>query len=114
MNECLMSLRKRHRVAQDLVLADDDGNGDSAPLDLADWSPNPEQLYSRTEFHEILRKALAVLGPRLRAVFVLRDIEGLSINETAAALGLHETAVKARLLRARLQLRENLSQYFRK
>lgn len=114
MNECLMSLRKRNRIAQELVLGDDDGSGDSAPLDLADWAPNPEQLYSRAEFHEILRKALAGLGPRLRAVFVLRDIEGLSISETATALGLHETAVKARLLRARLQLRGNLSHYFKK
>lgn len=114
MNECLMSLRKRNRFAQELVLTNEDGSGDSTPLDLADWSPNPEQLYTRAEFHEILRKVLGVLRPRLRAVFVLRDIEGLSISETAAALGLHETAVKAHLLRARLQLRENLSPYFKK
>ena len=111
MNECLMKLRQRKRIAQEIAL---DADGSSGPLDLADWSPNPEQLYSRSEFQEILGNALAALGPRLRTVFVLRDIEGLSIIETATVLGLHATAVKARLLRARLQLREQLSKYFKK
>jgi RNA polymerase sigma-70 factor, ECF subfamily len=113
MNECLMSPRKRNRIAQELPLEDENGSSEFAVSEFADWSPNPEQLYSRSEFREILRHALAALRPRLRAVFVLRDIEGLSINETATALGLHETAVKARLLRARLQLREELSSYFK-
>jgi RNA polymerase sigma-70 factor (ECF subfamily) len=81
-------------------------------LDVADWSPNPEQLYSRSELQEILRKALEGLPPALRIVFVLRDLEVLSIKETAAALDLHPSAVKARLLRARLQLREKLSRVF--
>ena len=114
MNECLMKLRKRKRIAQEVALDGKDNHDSSGPLDLADWSPNPEQLYSRSEFQEILRNGLAGLGPRLRAVFVLRDIEGLSIIETATALGLHTSAVKARLLRARLQLREELSKYFKK
>jgi RNA polymerase sigma-70 factor (ECF subfamily) len=114
MNECLMKLRKRNRSAQEISLDEGDGDGHVAPLDVADWSPNPEQLYSRSELQEILGKQLQGLRPGLRAVFVLRDIEGLSIAETATALGLHPAAVKARLLRARLQLREQLSRYFRK
>lgn len=112
MNECLMKLRKRKRVARELPLGEGDG-GLAEPLDLADWSPNPEQLYSRSELQEILRKELAGLRPGLRMVFVLRDIEGLSIAETAIALGLGESAVKARLLRARLGLRDALSKYFK-
>ena len=60
-----------------------------------------------------LRKSLEELNPRLKSVFVLRDIEELSISETAEILSLTTTAVKARLFRARLQLREILSKYFR-
>ena len=88
-------------------------DGEHAPIDVADWSPNPEQLYSNAELQDILRKALGGLLPTLRITFVLRDIEGLSIKETAAVLDLDPSAVKARLFRARLQLRERLSHYFR-
>ena len=77
-------------------------------------APNPEELYSATELREILRKTLQDLGPGLRMVFVLRDIEGLSLEQTAEALGLSLSAVKARSWRARLQLRERLSKYFNK
>jgi RNA polymerase sigma-70 factor (ECF subfamily) len=83
-------------------------------LDVADWSPNPEQLYTRAELKEILRKALEELPPILRVVFVLRDVEDFSIKETGAALDLQPTAVKARLFRARLQLRAKLTKYFRR
>lgn len=114
LNESFMKLRKRRSHCQELSLEYDDPKGDHLPLDLADWSPNPEQLYSRSELQEILRKALQELVPELRVVFVLRDLEGLSIKETVAALDLHPSAVKARLYRARLQLREKLSKYFRK
>ena len=112
LNESLMKLRKR-RSAQEVPFEYEDPNGETAPLDVTDWSPNAEQIYSRTELQEILRKALEELAPILRVVFVLRDVEDLSIKETAAALDLHPNAVKARLLRARLQLREKLSKYFR-
>jgi RNA polymerase sigma-70 factor (ECF subfamily) len=111
LNESLMTLRRR-RYTQELPLEYEDPNGEHLPLDVADWSPNPEQLYSRSELQEILRKALEGLPPALRIVFVLRDLEVLSIKETAAALDLHPSAVKARLLRARLQLREKLSRVF--
>jgi RNA polymerase sigma-70 factor (ECF subfamily) len=113
MNESLMKLRKRRRYAQELPLEYEDQDGEILPSDVADWSPNPEQLYGRSELQDILRNALEELRPALRVVFVLRDVEGLSIAETAAALDLHPSAVKARLLRARLQLRETLSKYFR-
>jgi RNA polymerase sigma-70 factor (ECF subfamily) len=113
LNESLMKLRKR-RFAQEVPLEYEDPNGETAPLDVTDWSPNAEQIYSRAELQEILRKALEELAPILRVVFVLRDVEDLSIKETAAALDLHPNAVKARLLRARLQLREKLSKYFRR
>jgi RNA polymerase sigma-70 factor (ECF subfamily) len=113
LNESLMTLRKRRRYTQELPLEYEDPNGEHLPLDVADWSPNPEQLYSRSELQEILRKALEGLPPALRVVFVLRDVEGLSTNETSAALDLGSSAVKARLFRARLQLREKLSKFFR-
>jgi RNA polymerase sigma-70 factor (ECF subfamily) len=113
LNEALMTLRRQRRYSRELPLEYEDPNDNKLPLDVADWSPNPEQLYSRSELQEILRKALEGLSPALRVVFVLRDVEVLSIKETAAALDLHPSAVKARLLRARLQLRENLSKFFR-
>jgi RNA polymerase sigma-70 factor (ECF subfamily) len=86
---------------------------ENLPADLSQWVPNPEELCSRSELREILRKSLEELNPRLKSVFVLRDIEELSISETAEILSLTPTAVKARLFRARLQLREILSKYFR-
>jgi RNA polymerase sigma-70 factor, ECF subfamily len=113
LNESLMTLRRRRRYTHELPLEYEDPNGKNLPLDVADWSPNPEQLYRRSELQEILRKALEELPLALRVVFVLRDVEVLSIKETAAALDLHPSAVKARLLRARLQLREKLSNFFR-
>jgi len=68
--------------------------------------------HQSTETRTFLDAAVQQLSPNLRVVFLMRDIEKLSIQETAEALGLSEVAVKARLLRARLQLREQLSAYF--
>ncbi|HEY9128085.1 MAG TPA: sigma-70 family RNA polymerase sigma factor [Acidobacteriaceae bacterium] len=112
-NESLMRLRKR-RTGK-MVSIDDDIETEegSVPRDLADWSPNPEQNYSQAELAEILRKTIQGLPQGFRVVFVLRDVEGLSTEETAETLGLSIPAVKSRLLRARLQLRERLSRYFR-
>lgn len=111
-NQALMKVRKM-RYAQELPLEYEGSDGESLPVDLADWSPDPELLYSRSELHEILHNALEKLSPSLRIVFVLRDVEGMSLPESAAVLHLHPSAVKARLYRARLQLREYLSKYFR-
>jgi RNA polymerase sigma-70 factor (ECF subfamily) len=112
-NESLMRLRKRKTsktVSMDQDVETDEG---SIPRDFAEWRPNPEQNYSQSELAEILRKTIAGLPPGFRTVFTLRDIETLSTDETAEALGLSVPAVKSRLLRARLQLRERLSRYFR-
>jgi RNA polymerase sigma-70 factor (ECF subfamily) len=87
---------------------------DSMPREVADWSPNPEQLYNQAELRDILGKTIQGLPPSFRTVFVLRDVEGLSTEETAQALELSVPAVKSRLLRARLQLRERLNRYFKK
>ena len=113
-NESLMRLRKR-RTGK-MVSIDDDIETEegSVPRDLADWSPNPEQNYGQAELAEILRKTIQGLPHGFRIVFVLRDVDGLSTEETAETLGLSIPAVKSRLLRARLQLRERLSRYFRK
>ena len=113
-NESLMRLRKR-RTGK-MVSIDEDVQTDegSMPRDLADWSPDPESLYGQSEMGEILRKTIQGLPQGFRVVFVLRDVAGLSTEETAETLGLSVPAVKSRLLRARLQLRERLSRYFKK
>ncbi|MGC2196843.1 MAG: sigma-70 family RNA polymerase sigma factor [Terriglobales bacterium] len=114
LNEALMKLRRQRTTREESLDRDFQTDTDTLPTDVADWSPNPQELYSTVEFREILIKCLLKLQPALRVVFVLRDIEELSINETGEALGLSAVAVKARLLRARLQLREGLSRYFKK
>jgi RNA polymerase sigma-70 factor (ECF subfamily) len=81
---------------------------------LADWAPDPEQNYSQAELAEILEKTVKGLPPGFRVVFELRDVQGLSTEDTAEALGLSIPAVKSRLLRARLQLRERLTRYFKR
>jgi RNA polymerase sigma-70 factor (ECF subfamily) len=78
-----------------------------------DWGPTPEQRYSQEELRGALEGAVAALKPDQRVVFQLRDVEELSIEETARTLGISMSAVKSRLLRARLALREKLNRYFR-
>ena len=113
-NESLMRLRKRRTA--NMVSLDEDiqTEEDSVPREVADWSPNPEQMYSQAELKDILSRTIQGLPSSFRTVFVLRDVEGLSTEETAEALDLSVPAVKSRLLRARLQLRERLNKYFKK
>ena len=112
LNQSLMKLRKQ-RSAKEASLDDDfQADSDILPTEVTDWAPNPEQLYWASELRDILIKCLEELSPILRTVFVLRDIEGLTIDQTAEALNVSEAAVKARLWRARLQLREGLTKYF--
>jgi RNA polymerase sigma-70 factor (ECF subfamily) len=87
------------------------GDADSIPHPeyIADWRDSPEQLAERNETRRLLDEALAQLDEKHRLVFLLRDVEGFSVKETAEALGLSEANVKVRLLRARLQLREQLT-----
>jgi RNA polymerase sigma-70 factor, ECF subfamily len=79
------------------------------PEYIADWRHSPEQLVQKNEIQRLLDEALAKLDEKHRLVFLLRDVEGLSVKETAETLGLSEANTKVRLLRARLQLREQLT-----
>lgn len=113
-NEALMKLRKR-RSSKEVSMEDsEDGNGEVAVRDFADWKPNPEQILAQAELENILRNAIRSLPPTFRTVFYLRDVEGLSTEETAGMLNLSIGAVKARLFRARLRLREELGKTFRR
>jgi len=111
-NEALMKLRKRrpNQVSLDEPVETEE---DSMPREIEDWGPSPEQRYAQTQLQEILSGAIAELDPALRIVFLLRDVEELSTEETAELLGLSVPAVKSRLLRARLRLRQRLSKSFK-
>src|SRR5713101_140466 len=111
-NEALMRLRKRrpNQVSLDEPI---EGEDDFIPQQIQDWGPSPEQRYAQTEMRDILRGVIEELPPDFRVVFVLRDVEGLSTLETAEAVGISEAAVKSRLLRARLKLRQKLDRHFR-
>jgi RNA polymerase sigma-70 factor, ECF subfamily len=113
-NQALMKLRKRKSDRS--VSLDDtiDTGEDTVAREIAAWDENPEQRYSREEINEILGSAIDGLAPIYRAVFVLRDVDGLSTEEAADALDLSVPAVKSRLLRARLQLRDKLTRYFKR
>jgi RNA polymerase sigma-70 factor, ECF subfamily len=110
----LMKLRKRR--SDKTVPLDDpiDTGEDVVAREIAVWDENPEDTYSREELGKILDEAVQSLKPAYRTVFVLRDIEEMSIEETAEALNLSISAVKSRLLRARLQLREKLTRQFKR
>ena len=112
-NEALMKLRRRRTDRTVSIDEDVETDEGTMPREVADWSPNPEQLYGQSELSEILKKTIQGLPPGFRTVFVLRDVEGLSTEETGEMLGLSIPAVKSRLLRARLQLRERLAKYFK-
>jgi RNA polymerase sigma-70 factor (ECF subfamily) len=111
-NESLMILRKSK---PDLVPVDEPDDNEDKPtgeLVLTDWCCLPEEELLSAESRQFLDKAAKNLPERLKVVFLLRDVQGLSIRETAETLGISEVAVKTRLLRARLKLREDLSLYF--
>jgi RNA polymerase sigma-70 factor (ECF subfamily) len=109
-NEALMLLRRRR---PEFALDEEPEEGaPMLPTQLADWSHLPERDLLSGEARQKLDLAIQMLPEKLRVVFLLRDVEGLSIKETSEALNLSETAVKTRLLRARLNLRERLALYF--
>ena len=110
-NESLMKLRKRHTREMSIEYNHQDPTATS-PFDIADWAPNPEQLFGALELRKILRSKLQELQPNLRVTFILRDIEGLSTEDTAEILDVTVDAVKARVWRARLRLRQLLTKYF--
>jgi RNA polymerase sigma-70 factor (ECF subfamily) len=111
-NEALMRLRKR-RPGQLSLDEPIEGDGDLMPRELEDWRPNPEREYAKAELQAQLGEVIEKLEPEFRIVLVLRDIEELSTQETAEALGISVPNVKSRLLRARLKLREKLNRHFR-
>jgi RNA polymerase sigma-70 factor (ECF subfamily) len=111
-NEALMFLRRKRpeQISIDEPVETDEGEVE--PVQIVDWCCLPEQELLSSEAREHLDRAIEELSLSLRVVFVLRDIQGLSTLETAEVLNLSETAVKTRLSRARLQLREELSGYY--
>ncbi|MDQ2775808.1 MAG: RNA polymerase sigma factor [Acidobacteriota bacterium] len=113
-NEALMKLRKRRSDRTVPLDEPIDTGEDEVVREIAVWEENPEQRYSREELGTILDEAIDSLKPAYRTVFILRDIEEMSIEETAEVLKLSISAVKSRLLRARLQLREKLTRLFKR
>ncbi len=113
-NQALMKLRKRKTDRSVSIDEGIDTGEDTVVREIAAWDENPEQQFSREELGSILDEAVQSLAPPYRTVFVLRDIDELSTEETAEALDLSVPAVKSRLLRARLQLREKLTRFFKR
>jgi RNA polymerase sigma-70 factor (ECF subfamily) len=112
-NEALMLIRKRRpETVLSVIGSEETEQEDFYPAQLTDWCCLPEEEFLSSESKEALDQAVQHLPENLRIVFILRDIEGLSIQETGDALDLSETNVKTRLLRARLRLREELSKYY--
>lgn len=114
-NEALMKLRKRR---PDKMLSLDEpipgADDDFRPRDVEDWDDDPAERFEKKELRRILTEAIETLEAPYRTVFVLRDIEKISTAETAEMLCLSVPAVKSRLLRARLRLREHLNPYFKR
>jgi RNA polymerase sigma-70 factor (ECF subfamily) len=113
-NESLMRLRKR-RPGKLLSLDETVDTGEeTVTREIAVWDDNPEQRYSQDELRRILMQAVDSLAPIYRTVFILRDMDELTTEEAAAALGISVPAVKSRLLRARLELRDRLTRFFKR
>jgi RNA polymerase sigma-70 factor, ECF subfamily len=109
-NESRSRLRKdRRHLYESIDEARTDEEGDYSPKDFADWREIPSETLKRDELRNALKRALASLPLKYREVFILRDIQNLSIEETAEILGISEGNVKTRLLRARLQMRDALA-----
>ena len=113
-NEALMRLRKRKSDRTVPLDEPMELGEETVTREIAVWDDNPEQQYSQEEWRRILDEAVESLKPDFRTVFVLRDIEELSTEETAETLGISVPAVKSRLLRARLALRETLTRQFKR
>ena len=113
-NQALMKLRRRKTDKSVSLDEGIDTGEDTVTREIAAWDEDPEQRFTREELGEILNSTVQGLAPAYRSVFLLRDVEDLSTEETAEALGISVPAVKSRLLRARLQLREKLTRYFKR
>jgi len=113
-NEALMSIRRKRPETISFDVPSVYDTEPQEPLQIVDWCCLPEDEFLTSEGRSRLDEAANRLPTSLRVVFILRDIEGLSTRETAEVLEISEMAVKARLSRARLRLREDLSEYFGK
>ena len=111
-NEALMMLRKRKDGITHIDEGIETDEGDIMPVQIVDWCCLPEKEIMTDETRQMLKQAALQLSTANRAAFLLRDVEGLSTQEAAAALDISESALKVRLMRARMQLREVLSEYF--
>lgn len=117
-NACLMKRRKsvfapHAEVSLDQLMPSKSGDGDGARLEIADWSGLPDHLAMDAELRERLRIGVHALPETYRAVFLLRDVEGLSTEEAAEVLGVSTDVIKQRLHRGRLILRKELDDYLR-
>ena len=113
-NEARMRLRKDRKHLYDSLdepLKGDD-EGDYIPRDFADWREIPSEALQNAQLRAALKKAVDSLAPKYRQVLILRDVEHMSIAETAKLLGITEASVKTRLLRARLMVRDELAPGF--
>ncbi|HTA21977.1 MAG TPA: sigma-70 family RNA polymerase sigma factor [Terriglobales bacterium] len=108
-NEARMRRRKQQAVVMEPMVDQRDEEGDYTPRDFADWREIPSETLERAEVRQKLAEALSSLGQKYREVFILRDMQQLSIEDTAKALGISVPSVKTRLLRARLMLRDLLA-----
>ncbi len=108
-NEARMRRRREHSEIMEPIAEQHDDEGNYTPRDFADWREIPSETLERHEIRDALMKALASLGEKYREVFLLRDVQQLSIEETAKALKISTASVKTRLLRARLMLRDLLA-----
>jgi len=108
-NEARLRLRKSHLEIMRPIEDQENEDGTYTPCEFADWREIPSEALERREIREKLVAALGALAQKYREVFVLRDVEHMSIEDTAQALGISAGAVKTRLLRARLMLRDLLS-----
>lgn len=111
-NESLMLLRKRKDNITSLDADIKTENGDLIPKQIIDWCCLPEKELLNTESRQHIKAAIQTLSEANRATFLLRDVQGLSTQETAEALDISESAVKVRLMRARMQLREELTRFY--
>lgn len=112
-NEARMRYRKdRAHLYESIDAHQTDDEGDYFPKDYADWREIPSEALERKELKETLKRGIESLDPKYREVFILRDVQDLSIAETAQALGISEANVKTRLLRARLMMRDVLAPGF--
>jgi RNA polymerase sigma-70 factor, ECF subfamily len=108
-NEARMRRRKQHADLFEPIVGAQDEEGAYTPRDFADWREIPSEALERSEIRGLLAKALASLAQKYREVFILRDVEQTSIEETAEVLNISIASVKTRLLRARLMLRDILA-----